>query len=453
MTEGKVKIGIAGAGLSGLSCAVFLKNSDKKNLFEISILESSPKPGGRTYSFADRDTGMVLDNGQHILAGWYKSTLEYLKICNPEFVLNFQNNLEINFYDTENKFFKFKCPDLFSPVNLVMGILKYDAFSIKDKLSFLKIWKLINREEFNTEYLKKIDVLTLLNDLKQTDNSIKYFWEPFLLAVFNCRLNEINGNVFMNVMMEGFSGKGNSNLLIPEKDLNSLLINDSLKFLNQNSVEIIYNNKVNEIIKEENGKIKVITNNSENNEFDLFINAASFFRLGDISYNFDFEIPDLKTSSIISVHLIFESEIPELVLKNNSFGMTGLIGTNTQWIFKKSENHLSLVISGADFLEYKGNRLIDCDKEVITDMCIEELNKCLTGFDNLKVKNTKVIKEKRATFIPDENSVTERNKAGKDYGNYYICGDWTETELPATIEAAVRSGNRISNKILKKFYN
>ncbi|HCA42056.1 MAG TPA: hypothetical protein DEP28_02245, partial [Bacteroidetes bacterium] len=174
---------------------------------------------------------------------------------------------------------------------------------------------------------------------------------------------------------------------------------------------------------------------------------------GDIRYNFDFELPDLKTSSIISVHLIFENEIPEMVLKNNSFGMTGLIGTNTQWIFKKSENHLSLVISGADFLMYNGNRLIDCDKEVITIMCIEELKKCLNGFDNLKIKNTKVIKEKRATFIPDENSVTERNKAGKDYGNFYICGDWTETELPATIEAAVRSGKKISNNILKKFYN
>gem|GEM_PF-4233076 len=92
----------------------------------------------------------------------------------------------------------------------------------------------------------------------------------------------------------------------------------------------------------------------------------------------------------------------EEILKNNSFGMTGLIGTNTQWIFKKSERHLSLVISGADFIEHNGKKLIDLDKEEIIKMCTNDLKNCLSGFDTLEISDSKVIKEKRATFIPTE---------------------------------------------------
>ena len=49
-----------------------------KNI-SVTLLESSPKPGGRTYSFLDKNTNTVIDNGQHILMGCYKDTLEFLK--------------------------------------------------------------------------------------------------------------------------------------------------------------------------------------------------------------------------------------------------------------------------------------------------------------------------------------------------------------------------------------
>ncbi|HRE41082.1 MAG TPA: FAD-dependent oxidoreductase [Ignavibacteria bacterium] len=452
MNQKRIKICIAGAGLAGLSTAVFLKKNDAENLFEIDLVESSPKLGGRAYSFVDRDSGLTLDNGQHILAGWYSATLEFLKICNSQFQLNFQKKLEINFYNTEKKYFKLSCPKIFSPLNLFIGILKFDALGLKDKLRFLKIRKLINREAYSPDYLKKINVSDLLFELKQTENNIRYFWEPFLLAVFNCKTDEINADVFMNVLIEGFSGNGKSNLLIPDKDLNSLFINNAINFLSDNAVEIKLNKRIEEIFKNNQGNFNVKFNSGESNEYSIMINAASFFRLNEIKLNFECDLPKLKTSSIISVHLIFKEYIPEEILKNNSFGMTGLIGTNTQWIFKKSERHLSLVISGADFIEHNGKKLIDLDKEEIIKMCTNDLKNCLSGFDTLEISDSKVIKEKRATFIPNIDSINERKKCNSNIENYYFCGDWAETDLPSTIEAAIRNGKKISEKILKNFY-
>lgn len=71
---------IIGGGLAGLTAASILSN---KNI-SVTLLESSPKLGGRTYSFLNNETGNVIDNGQHILMGCYTETLNLLKLIGVE---------------------------------------------------------------------------------------------------------------------------------------------------------------------------------------------------------------------------------------------------------------------------------------------------------------------------------------------------------------------------------
>ncbi len=66
---------IIGGGLAGLSSAVFLT---QKGYF-VELIEASPKLGGRTYSFFDKENHTEIDNGQHILMGSYTNTFEFLK--------------------------------------------------------------------------------------------------------------------------------------------------------------------------------------------------------------------------------------------------------------------------------------------------------------------------------------------------------------------------------------
>ena len=58
---------IIGGGIAGLTSAVYLT----KNGIQVTLFESSPKLGGRAYSFIDPQTKDVIDNGQHILMGCY----------------------------------------------------------------------------------------------------------------------------------------------------------------------------------------------------------------------------------------------------------------------------------------------------------------------------------------------------------------------------------------------
>jgi len=53
-----------------------------------------------------------------------------------------------------------------------------------------------------------------------------------------------------------------------------------------------------------------------------------------------------------------------------------------------------------------------------------------------------IVRERRATLaaLPEQNA--KRPGAKTEWDNLVLAGDWTATGLPATIEGAIRSGNR-----------
>ena len=428
---------IIGGGLAGLSSAVFLH----KKGYNVQLFESSPKLGGRAYSFYDREKNLYFDNGQHILAGWYENTFEYLKAIGSYDKLDFQSNLEVNFYDTNKNSFNLKTYNIPAPFNLLFGLLNFKALSGSDKLSVLKIYKI-----FSDKKLEQLNnVAELLKAIKQTPTLIEYFWEPFILAVFNAKPENINCKIFLKILKNGFSKKSFSNLVITKVNINELFIDDALTYFEKNNIKIAEKEKILKLFLKDNTIDYAVTESGNKIKSDYYISAVPFFRFKEL-----FEINDynqyfkgrgnLHSSSIISLHLFFENEVPADLLKNNSFGMTGLIGTKVQWIFKRNPKHLSLVISASDFLD----ELTDESNETIYKNCLSELSKCLNGFDNLVVKDYKIIKEKRATFIPDNDSVNERPNQKTAIQNFFIAGDWTNTGLPATIESAIKSSKIIS---------
>ena len=56
------------------------------------------------------------------------------------------------------------------------------------------------------------------------------------------------------------------------------------------------------------------------------------------------------------------------------------------------------------------------------------------------ISNYKIIKEKRATFIPSNDIIDKRPSQKTHINNLILAGDWVDTGLPSTIESAVKSG-------------
>ena len=56
-----------------------------------------------------------------------------------------------------------------------------------------------------------------------------------------------------------------------------------------------------------------------------------------------------------------------------------------------------------------------------------------------------IVRERRATFAATPQENAKRPGAATDWRNLVLAGDWTQTGLPATIEGAIRSGNRAAD--------
>ncbi len=118
----------------------------------------------------------------------------------------------------------------------------------------------------------------------------------------------------------------------------------------------------------------------------------------------------------------------------------GLIGSPIHWIFNKG-THINLSMSDANDL------IIKDDEELYEMVCIELKN--YVNLDKDMITGYKVIKEKRATFIPSNDIINIRPSQQTVINNLILAGDWVDTGLPATIESAVKSGRQASELILE----
>jgi zeta-carotene desaturase len=149
-------------------------------------------------------------------------------------------------------------------------------------------------------------------------------------------------------------------------------------------------------------------------------------------------IPKLNYSPILNVHFW---------LKENPFKekFYGLINSKVHWLFNHGD-YISLTSSSAD-------EFIGFENDFIKTLFLSEIEKFFPIFRSKFVNNSIVIKEKRATFIPDVVSSELRNNIYSPFDNLSFAGDWINTGLPSTIESAVLSGKMAANYVLSLLNN
>jgi hydroxysqualene dehydroxylase len=118
--------------------------------------------------------------------------------------------------------------------------------------------------------------------------------------------------------------------------------------------------------------------------------------------------------------------------------MLGVINAMTEWMFAFQER-LSITISAAD-------RLIETPRVELARNIWREVAS-LTGLPR-DSPAWQIIKERRATIAALPSEESKRPGARTQWSNLVLAGDWTATGLPATIEGAIRSGNRAAELIL-----
>ena len=418
---------VIGGGIAGLTSAAYLT---KQNI-KVTLLESSPKLGGRAYSFTEQKSNDVVDNGQHILMGCYSDTLHFLKLIGAKENFIYQKRLRIYFLTKEGKQLSLKSFTSIYPFNLLLALLNFKVITFAERLSLLKF--VMKLPFISHQRLLDKNVRDWLKEEKQSNDTIKSLWEIIAVGALNTNIDKASAFMFREILMKIFyNGNFASTIILPKYGLSDAYIENAKDFIESHGGKIKLSSTVREFIINNNKIVEIKTADTVYKDFDYIISAIPFYALNNIYPElFENDKNELEYSSILNIHIWLKTN----PLKEQFYG---LIDSPVHWVFNKG-NHINLVISDADYL-------IDKSAEEIYQMCVSELIK-YTKLEESDVLEYKVLKEKRATFIPSNKITNVRPSSNTKIANLFLAGDWTDTGLPSTIESAVKSG-RIAAELI-----
>ncbi len=411
------RVHVIGAGLAGLAAALSLAEAG----CSVTIHEAGPAAGGRCRSYPDRELGLTIDNGNHLLLSGNSAAFAYLDAIGGTGALAGPDKPMFPFHDL--------CTGARWTVRPNLGRLPWWAFSPRRRVPGTGIG----------DYLK-LGGLRGIDDDRSVAEALgggrlyERLMKPLAIAALNTPpetgLARLLGAVVRETLMQG----GAACLpRFPRAGLSAAFIDPALARLRAAGAELRMSRRV-AGLGIEDGRVAGL----QLPEGFLKLGTSEAVVLAVPPWVAEDLLPGLSApdafEAILNVHFRLSAE-------PGPAGFIGLIGGTAEWVFVK-EGHVSVTISAA-------NRLIDRPADVLADTVWPEVRAALDLTETLtKVPPWRVVKEKRATFAATAEQ--ERRRPGPRVGlaNLALAGDWTATGLPATIEGAIRSGRRAAQVIL-----
>ena len=428
------KVIVIGGGMAGLAASTLLVSKG----FEVELFEARSFLGGRLYSFIDPQTGDVVDNGQHLMAGFYKETFRLLEMIKTDHLVEKQESLRIDFFESRGKKYCFDIKPSKMPVGFLKALWKYSRFPKLDILSLI-----LKGKNLKKRCDQEMSALDFLKRLGQSEGAIYSFFRPLILATLNAKPEDVSATIFQKMLMTILESPPEDTVLAHSKvGLSQLVAEPAAEFIEKKGGKINRSNKVGEI-KLDNGKaVSVIDEAGREISADYIISAVTPDAL--LSILCDMENLELwRFSPIVSVDIWLEYEVLDRI-------MVGFLDSPFHWCFDKAKilgskgryPYVSMIISAAD-------QEVTWDKKKLVDLALLELRKYYKNSERLDVLHTRVIKEKKATVLIEPRMEPKRLPVRSKWKNLFFAGDWTDTGLPATIESAAKSGFLAAEMIME----
>lgn len=425
------KVLIIGGGLSGLAAASYLS----QNKFDVTLIESTHKLGGKTFSFLANQPKTEIDNGQHILLGCYSNTLNFLKLISAIDKVSIQRKFELHFLSQKLQISTLTSKNYFYPFNLLLALFSFDLFNLRDKYSLLKL--LLKIKFINSDSLINLSVKDWLIQENQSKKANSLFWEIICVGALNTSTELASAKIFCDILKTIFWTNSEAyKIILPKNSLNETFINPAEDFLIRNKVKISKSEKCEKIVIANHRVEKIITNKREISEYDYYLLSIPFYALKSLGI-LNTEKMNIQYSPILNLYIW---------LKKNPLNKPfyALEDSIIHWIFNK-DDFINITISNSV-------SLISKSKSEVENLIITELEKFVPNISK-EIINIVLIKEKRATFIPSNEVLDKRLNSKTNIHNLFLAGDWTNTKLPSTIEGAIKSGRIAAEEIIKESFN
>ena len=407
---------IIGAGLAGLSAAVRLTSAGRS----VVVHEATAVAGGRCRSYHDAAVGMTIDNGNHLLLSGNRAALGYLRRIGADHLLAGPPAAEFSFIDLKSRerwtlrFNNGVVPFwVFDPGKRVPGTRVVDYLPLA-RLLFAPGRKTVG------EVIACEGVL------------YRRLVEPLILAALNIDAPQGSARLASAIIRETLAAGGRAcRPLIAREGLGTTLIEPALAHLKRHGAVVRMEHQLR--------AMRFSSETVEGLDFGgegIAVNADDAVILAVPPYAAAPLVNGLKVPTefraIVNAH--FRIDPPP-----DAPPILGVLNGTVEWIFA-FPGRLSVTISA-------GDRLIDSAREELAKSIWSEVAS-ITGLP-AALPPWQVVRERRATFAATPVEDAKRPSAETQWRNLVLAGDWTQTGLPATIEGAIRSGNRAADIIAK----
>jgi hydroxysqualene dehydroxylase len=408
-------IHVIGAGLAGLAAAVRLTERGER----VVVHEQAGQAGGRCRSYEDPQLGITIDNGNHLLLSGNHASLAYLASIGAADRLIGPDKAEFAFMDL-------KSGERWM-VRINDGIIPWWLFDASARPAGTSAMDFIKLAPLAIPANKPIGEV-----ISCSGPAYHRFLQPLMLAALNCDPKEGSAALAARIIHETLMRGGKAcRPLIARDGLSHALIEPALAFLQSRNAEVRFGKRLRALALAE-GRVASLDFGDESVPLtlgDRVILAVPPMVATSV-------IPGLQAPSafraIVNAHFRLDppADLPPMI---------GVLNATTEWLFSYP-GRLSTTTSGAD-------RLLDQSREDLAATIWREVS-TVTGLP-AELPPWQIVRERRATFAatPEENA--KRPGAATKFSNLYLAGDWTDTGLPATIEGAIRSGNRAADLALR----
>jgi hydroxysqualene dehydroxylase len=402
---------VIGAGLAGLSAAVTLSEAGQT----VTVVEAGPAAGGRCRSYFDRELGLRIDNGNHLLLSGNRSAFAYLDTIGARTTLAMPPEPMFPFLDLSN------------------GL----RWTLRPNLGRIPWWVLLRRRRapgtHATDHLALLRLRRITSDATvaaslRKDEFYRRLIQPIAVAALNTPPDVALVRLLGAVMRETlFRGGGACIPAVPREGLSDSLIDPAVAWLQARGCPVITGRRVT-ALRTETGRVRELATTDGPMPVQAVVLAVPPWGVADLLPG---QSSPTEFQAILNIHF-------RVAADPGPTGFIGLVGGTAEWVFVK-RGHVSVTISAA-------NQMVDQDAEAIARAVWPEVRAALELEGRMPA--WRVVKERRATVAATAEQEQLRPGPRTGLANLVLAGDWTNTGLPGTIEGAIRSGRTAAEVLL-----
>lgn len=451
-----MRVAIAGGGLAGLACAKYLVDAGHSPV----VLESRDVLGGLVAAWKDEE-GDWYETGLHAFFGAYPNMLQLLAELGISDRLQWkEHTLIFNQPDKPGTLSRFDVPDIPSPLNVIVSILRNnDMLTWNQKLRFaIGLLPAIVRGQ---DYVEKMDQYSLLEWLRRQGVGERVNTDIFIAAskaLTFLNPDEVSATIPLTALNRFLQERYGSKIAFLDGSPTERLCQPIVDHIVAGGGEVLLEKSLQEILLNPDGSVQgfLIRNRDGSTEVvsaDAYVSALSVDPLKTLlpqpwqSLEFFQKLEGLEGVPVINIHLWFDRKLTQvdhlLFSRSDLLSVYADMSNTCREYANPDRSMLELVLAPAQ-------EWISKSDEEIVAATMAELEKLFPDQipQPARLLKAKVVKTPQSVYKAIPGRQAHRPTQITPISNFYLSGSYTLQRYLGSMEGAVLSGKLTAQAII-----